>query len=869
MGRKAFVLIAVIAAVMIPISACATQVEVLDNGMTLVVEENHSAPVASVRVYANVGSVYEGEYLGAGISHFIEHCVSEGTPTRTKEQIDSTTEALGNDSNAYTTDDHTCYYINTAAKYTKEAAELVLDYVLHATFPMKAVDTQRGIIQREIARGDDEPGRRIYHLFKSTVFTEHPARHRTIGYEKQFNNLQRADLMSFHSRTYVPENIICVAVGDFDATEMMAYLTDCVKGEPRKALRRQPLPAEPRQISPRESVVEDEGLRRAYMITGWPTVDLFSPDLYALDVAAYILGHGKSSRLVRDLRDEKGLVDSISVYSDTPSYGAGTFAIQAVMNPANIRPARESIAAHIERLTEEDVTAEELEKARNQKASEVIYRQETIQGRAEMLGIDMVAASDPDFTEKYIQGIRSVTAEEVREAANRYFTQDRLNTAVLRPPVAQEETETAEKTDEAAKRTVSTRRMENGMFVIVQEARHSPVVSMLAGFKGGVRYEPPEKNGLSNLTSQMLVRGTDSRSYEEISGQIDRMASNLAAFSGRNTYGLQAQCTRDNFQQTFDIFADCIRNPAFPEGELARQKELAKASIAARKDNVDARAMDLLAETFYKKHPYRMPVLGTEETVDTITREDLVGFHNRYARPNGMVLAIIGDIDAETAFEATRKQFGSFPVGEITPPAIPPEPEHTEQTERTIVRDQKQAVVIYGFPGPQLGSDDRYARDVMTAIFAGVGMPGGRLHRTLRGSQLVYATWGFAQPGIETGHYTIYAATASDKVDLVRQAIRGVIEKLTANGPTEDELQRGKKMAVAATQLDLQSNLARAQKIVLDELYGLGFDNYLQYADNIEKVTAQQVQDVASRLLDLSQSTVVVITPDKAGQEGR
>ncbi|MFP3904601.1 MAG: M16 family metallopeptidase, partial [Armatimonadota bacterium] len=171
-------------------------------------------------------------------------------------------------------------------------------------------------------------------------------------------------------------------------------------------------------------------------------------------------------------------------------------------------------------------------------------------------------------------------------------------------------------------------------------------------------------------------------------------------------------------------------------------------------------------------------------------------------------------------------------------------------------------VVMYAFPGPTIASDDRYARDVMTAVFAGMGMPGGRLHRALRGAELVYATWAYAMPGIETGHYAIYAATAPEKVELVTEAVEGLIEKLVAEGPTEEELERGKKMANASTQLNLQGNLARAQKIVLDELYDLGFDNYLHYADNIEQITAGDVQDAAQRLLDLSRSTVVVITPD-------
>ncbi|MFO7947378.1 MAG: pitrilysin family protein [Armatimonadota bacterium] len=842
--------------------AHAARVEVLDNGLTIAVDENHSAPVASVRFYVKVGSVYEGEYLGAGISHFVEHCVSEGTPTRTKEQIDEAIEALGNDSNAYTTSGHTCYYMNTAAQYVKDAAELIGDYVFHADFPIEAVKTQRGIIEREIARGDDEPHRRSHYLFQGTVFQQHPARHRVIGYEEQFNTLVRADLLKFHRQHYVPENVICVVVGDFDGEDIMAYLKHLFGDEPHRAVRRSALVAEPQQTTPRRNVVEDEGVNRAYMVMGWPTVDIFSPDLYALDVAAYILGNGNSSRLVRTLRDEKGLVDSISVYSDTPRYDAGTFAIPAVLAPENIQQAEEAIEAEVQRLATGDIDETELQKAKTQKAAEVIYRQETIKGRAELLGIDLLVAGDQHFTAQYIDAIKKVTADDIQRVAQKYFVDSHLNTSILRPPAEQTEAAAAPADTSTAQKSITTRHLDNGMFVVVQEAHHSPVVSMLAGFKGGVRYEPPGQNGLSNLTAQMLVRGTESRSYEDISNAVDGMASSLSAFSGRNTFGLQAQCTRSNFDETFDIFADCIANPAFGDEELARQKQLTVASIAARRDNVDATAHDLLSEHFYREHPYQRPVLGSEETVKNLARQDVVKFHSRYVRPNGMVLAIIGDIAPETTFTAVEERFADFEIGEITPPPISEEPEHAKKTKHTVHRDQKQAVVMYAFPGPTLGSDDRYARDVMTAAFAGMGMPGGRLHRTLRGAELVYATWAYAMPGIETGHYAIYAATAPEKVDLVTEALEGLIEKFVTEGPTDAELERGKKMANASTQLNLQGNLARAQKIVLDELYDLGFDNYLHYADNIENVTAGEVQNVARRLLDLSQSTVVIITPE-------
>ncbi len=839
----------------------AAQVAVLPNGITIAVEENHSAPVAAVRFYVKVGSVYEGEYLGAGISHFVEHCVSEGTPTRTKEQIDDLKEALGNDCNAYTSSDHTCYYLTTAAEYVKRAAELLADYVFHPSFPVEAVKTQRGIIKREIAMGDDEPSRRIWNMFAQTVFTVHPARCRIIGYEQQFDLLQRADLVAFHNATYKPDNVVVAVVGDFDGEDVMAYLKELLGREPQAATWRAALPIEPEQVAPRRRVQTDEGLSRVYLFIGWPTVDLFSPDLYPLDVAAFALGHGESSRLVAKLRDELGLVDSISAFSYTPAYDAGIFGISAVLEPANLAAAEAAIAAEVARLVSADLPADELHKVIAQKAAEIIYAQETIEGRATVLGSDLVSAGDADFSRLYVDSIRRVTAADVRRVAAAYFRPEQLNTAVLGPPAVAATTagQTAEQL--AGSGQIVSRRLANGLLVLVQEAHHSPTVSLLAGFKGGVRYETDGTNGLSNLMAAMLTRGTDNRTDQEIATSIDEMAAVLAPFSGRNTFGLQAQCTSDSLPAVLEIFADCLMHPSFPPQQFERQRQLTLAAISARSDDVNAVAFDLLASHLYQTHPYRMPQMGTAATVAALSREQLVQFHSRYARPNGMVLAILGDVEAAEATELVAAQFADFAIGEIMPPPIAQEPPQHQGTVKTVPRDQEQAIIVYGFPGPTITCEHRYARDVMTAVLAGMPVPGGRLHDALRGAELVYATWAYAMPGIDTGHYIIYAATQPQKVAETRATIEKVIAELATAGPSAEELARGKSMAIAAHQLSIQSNLDRAQTIALDELYKLGFDNYLQYAENIEPVTTEQVRQVAAQLLDIDTATVIVTEP--------
>lgn len=857
--RPLLIILAVFAGVL---AALAAQIEVLPNGLTLAVEENHSSPVVAVRFYVKIGSVYEGDYLGAGISHFVEHCVGEGTPTRTKQQIDDLTESMGNEANAYTATAHTCYYITTSGKYLNQAAELIADYVFHANFPLDAVKTQRGIILREIAMGDDDPARRIWNLFAATAFQLHPARYRIIGYESQFNLLQRADLVAFHAATYTPDNVIVVVAGDFDGRQVMTDLRDLLAKEPKAAVRRPVLPDEPAQTAPRRRVENAEGLHRTYLFVGWPTVDLFSPDLYALDVAAFILGHGDSSRLNTRLRDELGLVDAVGAFSYTPTYDAGIFGIRAVLDPANLKAAEDAIAAEIARLTSQPVEPAELHKALTQKAAEVIYAQETIEGRASVLGNDLVTSGNPDFSAIYVDNIRKVTPADISRVALKYFRPEKLNTAVLSPPALAADTHVKPPSDAPTSAQLTSHRLDNGMLLLVQEAHHSPTVSMLAAFKGGVRYETEQTGGLSNLTAAMLTRGTENRTYEQISTSIDAMAAVLTPFSGRNTFGLEAQCTSDTFGAVLEVFADCLINPTFPADQLKRRRNLTLAAIKARGDDVDAVAFDLLAANVYQAHPYRMPRLGTLTTVASLTRRQLADFHSRYARPNGMVLAVLGDVRADEVIKQVETRFRDFEIGEIMPPLIAREPVPTQATAKTVERDQQQAIVTYGFLGPTITADNRYTLDVMTAVLAGMGMPGGRLHDALRGAGLVYTTWGYAMPGIETGHFVIYAGTRPDRAEQVKTTIEEVLAKMATDEPDAEELARARSMAISAQQLALQANLDRAQTIVLDQLYGLGFDNYTRYAHNIETVTAEDVRNCARDLFDLNRATITMTQPE-------
>ncbi len=832
---------------------------VLPNGAQIVVEENHAAPVAAVRFYVGVGSVYEGEYLGAGISHLVEHCCDEGTAQRTAEEIDQAQAAIGGHMNAYTTRDHTCYHMTTSAQHVGEVIDVLGDYVLGATFPEEQVANQIDVVTREIARIDDDPQRAAIELFGQTMFRRHPERYRIIGYPARFNELTREDLVKFHRAYYTPDNLVATAVGDFDAEEIADRLETALSQYQRRPGPPIVLPDEAAPTTVRRASREREGLQRAHLLLGWRTVDLFHPDLYALDVLAYILGHGDSARLPRLLRDELGLVDVVNVWSDTPAYGAGSFIVYATLDSANLEEVEQQILQVSQRLTGELVGEEELQRAKRQKEAVFVYAQETAAGRAGILGTDLLLTGDLGFSDKYLEGIRAVTAPQVREVAYKYLLPDRYVVTSLVPAAKEAESDTAEQISAVPETEKYV--LDNGLTVLVRSEPSAPAVHIATATRAGLRYEDEQTNGITRLMARMLLRGTEHRSRNEITEGIDSLGADIEAYSGRNSFGLTAYCLPDDWQKVLGILADCLQNPSFPSSELKRLQELTLAQIEALQEDVDKVAEMLLRWFLFTCHPYRFTELGSPESVQALSCQKLQEFHRRVCTPAQTVVLIQGAIDRAQVRSLVTREFADWAEHEPFVPEVPVEPLDTPGRTVTLERDQNQAIIYYGFLGPQVDDEYRYVRDVLTALLTGRGSPGGRLHDVLRGKGLVYATYAYAMAGLDPGYYAIYAATAPERVDEVKGIIEDHVTELCTELVDDEELATACNACVSYQQISLADPGRRAQLQALDELYGMGYDNYQNYQERIEAVTASQVQDYARQLLDLQACAVVITRP--------
>jgi zinc protease len=851
--RRTALVIGFLAGLILPVLARPVSAQMvhttLKNGMTVVIKENHTAPVVTAVMYVRAGHIFEEEFLGAGISHHCEHLVAMGTTTnRTEAESDEILTMLGGASNAYTTSDHTAYYISTSKEHLETAIDLVSDWVLHNAMDPHEVEREHGVITREIEMGEDEPRSRIGKLYNAAMFVKHPEHHPTIGYKDVFLSLTRDDLVNYYQRMYVPNNMIFVIAGDLDAQQTLDLVKKYCADAVRKPLRQIYLQTDPEQMGTRR-VTDEMDIETTYMMMGWRTVKVTHPDLYALNLLEDILSHGESSRLIKSVRNDLQLVHTISASSYNPCYDAADFTILSTLDIENVRKAEKAILEEIRRLQEDLIPPEELEKAINQRASDQIFSNQTAEDQAMQIGQDLIRTGNPLFSQDYLERIKEVTPQDIRRVVRTYFRDEAMTVAVLKP--AGTELPAEEQTRDAvvgAAGQVKKVVLDNGLTLLMKSNPNFPLVSMHAYLQGGVRYENDENNGVFNFTARMLRRGTKKRTAEQIAQEIDAMGGHIGSSAGNDLTHVSVEVLKEHTGKGLDILADILQNPIFDAGEMEKERQLILAQIDRQNDDWRAQSEVFFQKTFFRQHPYRFAPVGHQITVAALTAEDLRETYQRYYVPNNMILAVFGDIDGQEIEALVKNHFGKMKPKEIAFPEIPQEPPLQENITDELITDRQQTVIYMGYPGMKLGDPDWYAMRVIDGITSGIGYPGGWLHSALRGNQLVYFVHAWNDARSDPGYYAIQAATNPATADTALKIILEKQELVKQGAFTDEEIEQAKSACIVMQGLYYnQTNSDQASQAAADEIRGLGFDYAQNFEEQIKAVTREDIQRVARK----------------------
>lgn len=842
-------------------------VELLPNGMLAIVKENHTAPVASVRLYVRAGSIYEQGQYGAGLSHLFEHLLMGGeTKNRTEAESRAIIERIGARYNAFTGKGRTCYFLNVPAQHVGTALNLIADWVTRPTFPEPAFKREWDVVQRELEMTASDPGWIMQKLSFEIRYKQHPARYPIIGYQSIVRQLTRQEILDYYNRMYVPDNCIIAVAGAVDATQMLEAIKKEFADFKRQSVPQIVIPEEPDVSAPREIVKVFPPLRGpAKMEISFPSFKLQHPDLYSLDTLASIMGEGKSSRLYRRLREKDNLVYDVTAYNYTPAWAEGTFTIACELEPENIPPVRQAIREEIDKLRREGVSPEELQRAKRGLQVNHIRRNQTAEQQASNMAEDYLATGDPHFSDLYVQRMDKVTAETVQAMAEKYFDPDKQMTLILTSqPLSSNATE-REKNAPAGEIKKIT--LDNGLRILLKRNPVVPLVNIHVFVLGGLFDETEKNNGITNLMVNLSTRGTENYTSDEIIDYFDSIGGKLVADCGNNTFFYELEVMKQDFSEAMNRFSEIVLQPVFPEQELARLKPNLLATLEQLENSWPMQASRFFREKFFVNSPYERIKLGHKDAVTAVTRDDIAAFHQKMVVGNRTVIAVFGDIDVAQTEQVIREKFAALPAGSGPDvAAVKPEPP-VKETREFIKPTEKEGATIYvGYPGMKITNiKDRYPMDVLTEI---IGSTTGRLFELLRGKGLVYYVWGFNFPALTPGFVAATAQCEAARTPEVKDLILKEMQKAAKGDFTAEEISRAKSKLINAEILSKQTNAEAARQAALDELYGFGYDWSQGHANRILAITPEDVQRVAREYLT-KPPTITIITsqPDRLKSE--
>jgi zinc protease len=873
---------------------------VLPNGLTILLRESHRSPVVELQIWAGVGSADErpGE---EGLAHFHEHMLFKGTERRAVGEVAGDIEGLGGHINAHTSFDSTVYHATLPSAAWRDGLDVLIDAVRNSIFDEDEIAREREVVLEEIRRSEDTPGHVLGELAFRECYPTHPYGLPILGPASNVAGFDRSQVREFFERWYTPDNLMVVAIGDFDSQDVAAEIErlfdGAVAGDATRTRPDEPAPSELRVAVLRKPF---EGHR---VDLSWPASRFRDRDATHLDLLAYVLGECESSRLVRRIREREGLVDRIDAGAYTP-LDRGLFSIGFETDSKRLLDATRRIVEEVDRLRHESVSEAELERARvNFLASEQFDR-ESVSSVASKLGSFEAIGGGWQREAEALETLRSATPDDLLRVAKRYLLPEALTIAALIP-----ESTDAKLGEKAIRRAVAlgieaasipdgaeskemnslvdrTRdvippnenlrfgpmrptadgagerldaQLPNGLDLHVLRRPEVPIVAIRLAGLGGLLCEDESNSGITRFLAAMWTRGTRTHSAVAFARKVEGLAAEIDGFSGRNSIGLTLDCLSESLEPAFDLFSEALLEPRLDPEEIERERRESLAALDRRKDQLGQRAFQLFTQTEFERHPYRMTVLGEAETVAGFSDDDLLRHANQLVRADRAAISVVGDIDPEMVGRLVEKRLSSMHSGTDHFALPTEEPRNAGVRSSELIKDRAQAHLVIGFRGITLGDPDRHALELIAQILAGQG---GRLFLELRDRQsLAYTVSASNVEGLAPGYFTIYIATAPEKVERARAGIFEEIDRLITKPPSHEELQHAIRFGTGTFAIGSQRSHARAAHITLDSIYGLGPDYTEGYPEAIARVTPEDVLRVAKRIFRLDAYSECAVHP--------
>jgi zinc protease len=829
----------------------------LANGLSVLVQPDFTAPVVSIQFWCGTGSIHEGAWLGAGMSHLLEHLMFKGTPTRGNSRMAQEIQDLGGHLNAYTSFDRTVYHVDLPSDHALAALEILADSVFNSTLPADEYDKEMEVIRREFAMGRDNPDSELGKLIFQTTFVRHPYRHPVIGYLDLFNQIRRDDVAAYYQDRYAPQNLTLIICGAVEPETIFARAGELLEKYPRRKMTEVYLPAEPRQESRRE-LRRPFATQLARLAVIFPIGGLGDPDTPALDLLATLAGGGRSSRLNQTCVEKLGLAEHIEAFAYAPP-DHGLWGVEARCAPEKEKALFEEIVHHLQSLLQEAPSEVELDRARRQCLLHQVHAQKTMSGKAAALGRGWMFQRDPFFSSRYHERVQAVTPDQILAAARKYFRSDCENLVSLVP--LGELLARAPLAAAVKERSVAQSVPLHGPGRALYLPQHNlPLLSLRAVLPGGLPTEPENKAGLGRLSTHLLIKGTRRRNAEQLALDVEQLGGALYADSGNNSATLSLELLSPDWKAGFGLFLEMLAESAPTEAELQIEKRKQLSLLQAEQDYPMAVARDLIRGALYPGHPYGGKTLGTVESIEAVTLKDVANYQASRLLTQDVVFAITGPVEPENWSGAVSQAAASLLPREAVARAQFPVPVLTETIRREKVVQKEQAVIHLAYPTVPVTHPDQVALAIIDEALSDLG---SRLFVRIREELgLAYFVGTSQFLGLEAGHFFFYLGTDPAKRSLIEAELLREVALLADKGLTLEEFSRARAKMQSQDKLEQQNPSQIAYTSALDELFGLGHGYGEIRRERTASITLDEVNAVARRYFSSPHYVLATVAPE-------
>jgi zinc protease len=827
----------------------------LANGLEVILHEDHAHPLASVQLWVKAGSLHEEKWTGAGLAHLTEHMFFKGTESRTAPQIAQQIQARGGYVNAYTTFNRTVYWIDGVSENVDGYLEILADMGRSSIFHADELVKEQEVIRREFAMDNDEPQSQLQHLLQNTAFREHPLRHPVIGHLAIFNQVGRDDLLGFVHRHYVPNNCFLSISGAFDSAEVLKQVEQHFGTWERRPHEPVMMPEEPVQVAGRRAELEfNTDLVRLSL--GWHIPGETHADKPAIDVLGFLLGSGRSSRLNLELREKLG----IAHYAGAGAWSVldrGLFCVEAECDAADLPQVEQATAQVIDKLKTEGCKPDELDKAVRATLSGLLRQRSTTRGMASGLAHSWLAIGNLDYDRAFLDRVSSLTAADVTEVARRYVHDAGLSRVSLHPLGSLKKhsrNHTKSKREEAQKFELS-----NGLTLLVGENPRLPLVSMRAQFLGGVPIETDTHAGITQVTAQMLTKGTKSRSDEQIATFLEDRGGQLISTGDAHRLVVGADVMKGDEVSAMGLLRDLLMEPTFPDAHLTKVKKRQSASIREEMEDPLTVGLRRARKEIFAGLPYARTALGTLESVERLDGSACTQLWRDCVQARNGVISVFGDVHAGEVRDLVEKHFAGIVPGAKSAAGFTPMAFSAAPMRADVTLDKEQGILVLGFPTVGLAHDDAAALHLIDEACSDMG---SRLFNRIREQMgLAYFVGAQSFHALGAGAFFFYVGTDPKKLDLVEAELRNEIVDLATNGLQAEELERARTTWKSTWLRQQQGNAAMADALGWEEINGHGFGYHAKLPEIMAAVDAAEIQRVAARHLNPASAFTVRVHP--------